>query len=80
MVIGVRSLPVERVGDNTRRRTVPEFHARTLVRFRGTFEVVDPSTDLVAASRTFAHEPEMTNSSRREEPEFPSPGRTWTGS
>ena len=65
---------VERVGDNTRRRTVPEFHARTRVTFRGTFEVVDPSTGLVAVSRTFSREPEMTNSSRREEPEFPSPG------
>lgn len=65
---------VERVGDTTRRRTVPEFHARTRVVFRGTFEVVDPSTDLVAASRTLSHEPEMTNSSRRDEPEFPSPG------
>ena len=65
---------VERVGDNTRRRTVPEFHARTRVRFRGTFEVVDPSTDLVAASQTLAYEPEMTNSSRREFPDFPSSG------
>ena len=65
---------VERVGDNTRRRTVPVLHARTRVRFRGTFEVVDPSTDLVAASRTLAYEPEMTNSSRRELPDFPSPG------
>ena len=65
---------VERVGDNTRRRTVPEYHARTRVRFRGTFEVVDASTDLVAASRTLAYEPEMTNSSVRGEPDFPSPG------
>ena len=65
---------VERVGDETRRRTVPEYHARTRVRFRGAFEVVDPSTGLVAASRTLAYEPEMTNSSVRGQPEFPSPG------
>ena len=65
---------VERVGDNTRRRTVPEYHARTGVRFRGTIEVVDPSTDLVAASQTLADEPEMTESSRSGFPEFPSPG------
>ena len=65
---------VERAGENTRRRTVPEYHARTRVRFRGTFEVVDPSTDLVAASRTLSREPEITNSSIREEPDFPSPG------
>ncbi len=65
---------VERAGENTRRRTVPEYHARTRVRFRGTFEVVDPSTDLVAASRTLTHDPEITNSSIREEPDFPSPG------
>ena len=65
---------VERVGDNTRRRTVPEYHARTRVRFRGTFEVVNPSTGLVAASRTLAYEPESTNSSVSELPEFPSPG------
>ena len=65
---------VESVGDETRRRTVPEFHARTRVLFRGTFEVVDPSTDLVAASHTLAYEPEMTNSSRRELPDLPSPG------
>ena len=65
---------VERVGDNTRRRTVPEHHARTRVRFRGTFEVVNPSTGLVAASRTLAYEPESTNSSVSELPEFPSPG------
>ncbi len=65
---------VERAGDNTRRRIVPEYHARTRVRFRGTFEVVDQSTDLVAASRTLTHDPEITNSSIRGEPEFPSPG------
>ncbi len=65
---------VERVGENTRRRTVPEYHARTVVRFRGTFEVVDPSAGLVAASRTLAHEPEMMNSSIRGQPDFPSPG------
>lgn len=65
---------VERVGENTRRRTVPEYHARTVVRFRGTFEVVDPSTGLVAASRTLADEPEMMNSSVRGQPDFPSPG------
>lgn len=65
---------VERVGDETRRLTVPEFHARTRVLFRGTFEVVDPSTDLVAASHTLAYEPEATNSSRRELPDLPSPG------
>ena len=65
---------VERAGENTRRRTVRENHARTRVRFRGTFEVVDPSTDLVAASRTLSRDPEITNSSIREEPEFPSPG------
>jgi hypothetical protein len=65
---------VERAGDNTRRRTVPQHHARTRVTLRGTFEVVDPSTGLVAASRTLSREPEMTNSSMREEPEFPSPG------
>ena len=65
---------VERAGDNTRRRTVPEYHARTQVRFRGTFEVVDPSTGLVAASQTLADEPEMSESSRRGFPEFPSPG------
>ena len=65
---------VERVGNNTRRRTVPVFHARTRVTFRGTFEVVDPSTDLVAASRTLSYAPEMTNSSRRAFPDFPSPG------
>ena len=65
---------VERDGDDTRRRTVLEYHARTRVRFRGTFEVVDPSTGLVATSRTLAREPERTNSSVRGEPEFPSPG------
>ena len=65
---------VERAGDNTRRRTVPVFHARTRVRFQGTFEVVDPSTDLVAASHALAYEPEMTNSNRQELPDFPSPG------
>ncbi len=65
---------VERVGDNTRRRTVTEYHARTKVAFRGTFEVVDPSTGLVAASRTLAYEPELTNSSVRGPPDFPSPG------
>ena len=65
---------VERDGDETRRRTVPEYHARTRVRFRGTFEVVDASTGLVAASRTLVHEPEITHSSIRGEPEFPSAG------
>jgi len=38
---------VERVGDDTRRRTVTEHHARTRVTFRATFEV----TDLVDRSR-----------------------------
>ena len=65
---------VERVGDNTRRRTVPEYHARTRITFQGTFEVVDPSTGLVAASRTLADEPEMSESSRSGFLEFPSPG------
>jgi len=65
---------VERVGDETRRRTVPEHHARTRVAFRATFEVTELSTGLVAASRTLAYEPEMTNSSVREPPDFPSPG------
>ncbi|WP_419940250.1 hypothetical protein [Candidatus Palauibacter sp.] len=65
---------VERVGDNTRRRTVTEHHARTRVAFRATFEVVDPSTGLVAASRTLAYEPELTNSSVSGQPDFPSPG------
>ena len=65
---------VERVGDNTRRRTVPEHHARTRVTFRATFEVTDLSTGLVAASRTLAYEPEMTVSSVKGLPEFPSPG------
>lgn len=65
---------VEKVGDNTRRRTVTEHHARTRVTFRATFEVTDLSTGLVAASRTLAYEPEMTVSSVRELPEFPSPG------
>ena len=64
----------ERVGDETRRRTVPEYHARTRVAFRATFEVTDLSTGLVAASRTLAYEPEMTNSSVRGLPDFPSPG------
>ena len=65
---------VERVGDGTRRRTVTEHHARTRVTFRATFEVTDLSTGLVAASRTLAYEPEMTVSSVRGLPEFPSPG------
>ncbi len=65
---------VERVGDNTRRRTVTEHHARTRVTFRATFEVTDLSTGLVAASRTLAYEPEMTVSSVKGLPEFPSPG------
>ncbi len=65
---------VERVGDETRRRTVPEYHARTRVAFRATFEVTDLSTGLVAASRTLAYEPEITNSSVRGDPDFPSPG------
>jgi len=64
----------ERVGDETRRRTVPEYHARTRVAFRATFEVTDLSTGLVAASRTLAYEPEVINSSVREPPDFPSPG------
>ncbi len=71
--VGSREI-VERVGDETRRRTVPEHHARTRVAFRGTFEVTDLSTNLVAASRTLAYEPERTNSSVRGIPEFPSPG------
>ncbi|MDE2872043.1 MAG: tetratricopeptide repeat protein [Gemmatimonadota bacterium] len=65
---------VERVGDNTRRRTVTEHHARTRVTFRATFEVTDLSTGLVAASRTLAYEPETTVSSVKGLPEFPSPG------
>ena len=69
----------ERVGDETRRRTVPEYHARTRVAFRATFEVTDLSTGLVAASRTLAYEPEITNSSVRGDPDFPSPGVVATG-
>ena len=65
---------VETVRDNTRRRTVPEYHARTRVSFRATFEVTDLSTGLVAVSRVFAREPETTYSSDEGYPEFPSAG------
>lgn len=65
---------VERDGDETRRRIVPEHHARTRVAFRATFEVTDLSTGLVAISRTLASEPQMIHSSIRGLPDFPSPG------
>ena len=65
---------VETVRNNTRRRIVPEYHSRTRVTFRATFEVTDLSTGLVAVSRVFAHEPEMTYSSEEGYPEFPSAG------
>ena len=64
---------VETVGDNTRRRIVPEYHARTQVSFRSTFEVTDLSTGLLAVSRSLTYAPEMTYSSVEGHPEFPSP-------
>ena len=69
---------VETVRNNTRRRIVPEYHSRTRVSFRATFEVTDLSTGLVAVSRVFAHEPEMTYSSEEGYPEFPSLIRQWS--
>ena len=66
---------VETVRDSTRRRVVPQHHSRTRVSFRATFEVTDLSTGLVAVSRVFAHEPEMTYSSEDGYPEFPSAGQ-----
>lgn len=63
---------VETIGDNARRRIVPEYHARTQVSFRSTVEVTDLSTGLVAVSRTFSYEPERTYSSEEGYPDFPS--------
>ena len=65
---------IERVGDNTRRRDVPEFHARTQLDFRALFEVTDLSNNRLAASRTLNFEPELIDSSPEGYPDYPTNG------
>ena len=60
---------IETVGNNTRRRKVPEFYARTQLDFRALFEVTDLSDNRLAVSRALNFEPELIESSPEGYPE-----------
>ena len=64
---------VERVGDNTRRRDLPVYHAETRIDFAVLVEITDPSSnDRVLASRIVTHQPANVASSREGYPDSPS--------